>query len=167
MAWQDDPSASLIYSGVDASGTPGKIELSVPYGTTAAAVVLAADLLQVDLQALTGMAIKGYSLTYGRFNDTPPAPVAKSRIENKGVFIFRCDNSRPFRVSIPAIRDDKYNDAGQILTSDLAVGAFTNALIQAGAIFTNASGGNITALEAAYQAFRRSTRRMLPSDKLL
>jgi hypothetical protein len=167
MAWNDRPSASLIYGGVDASGTPGKIEFTAPFATLAGAVLTAGDLLRADLAALTGMSISSMSLNYGRFDDAPPAPVAKSRIENKGTFIFNCSNGLPFRVSIPAIRDTMYNDAGQIFTNDPAVIAFVTALTAVGAVFVNASGGDITSLKAAYQRFGRSTGNMLPSDKLL
>lgn len=167
MAWQDRPSASLIFGGVDASGTPGKIEFTAPFATLASVVIAAGGLLGTDLAALTGMSLTTMSLTYGRFDDAPPAPVAKSRVENKGTFIFNCSNGLPFRVSIPAIRDGLVNDAGQIITSDLAVAAFVTSLTAAGAVFVNASGGDITSLKAAYQRFGRSTGNMLPSDKLL
>jgi hypothetical protein len=41
------------------------------------------------------------------------------------------------------------------------------ALTAVGAVFVNASGGDITSLKSAYQRFGRSTGRMLPTDKLL
>lgn len=167
MAWSNRPAADLIFTGVDASGTTGKMMFSVPYATTAAAVIAAADLLRVDLAALTGMSITGYTLNYAKFDDAPPAPTAKSRVENKGTFIFRTSAGKFSRITIPAIVDAVVNDAGQILTTDAAVAAFVTAVTAVGAIFVDSNGADLTALDKAYQAFRRSTKGMLPSDKLL
>lgn len=167
MALENRAAADLIFSGVDASGTPGKIQFSVPYATTAAAVIVAADLMMVDLAALTGMSLTGYSLTYSKAENTPAAATAKSRVEDKGVFIFRCTQGQFTRISIPAIVPAVVNDAGQIITSDAAVVAFITAVTAAGAIFCNSNGNDITQIDKAYQAFRKSTGNMLPSDKLL
>jgi hypothetical protein len=85
-------------------------------------------------------------------------------VEEKGNFIWTTADGRSTRFSIPAIKDTQLNASGSVNRSAVATAALILAVEDVGAIFAGASGSDITALLKAYQSFRGSTRRELPSD---
>jgi len=165
MALTNLPTATLKIDYRDASGSAGSTLFHIPYGTLASVAITAADILSAALNALTDAAIDGYSLTYAKTEDTPATPTAGSRVEEKGNFIFRTANGRTTRMSIPAIVDTVLNPSGSIDKTDALVLALVDAMIAGGFIFASADGSDITALLEAYQSFRGSTKRQLPSDR--
>lgn len=165
MALVNLPTASLKIDYRDASGSKGSTVFHVPFGTAASVVITAADILSASLNALSDAAIDGYSLTYAKTEDTPATPTAGSRVEEKGNFIYRTANGRTTRFSIPAIVDSVLNASGSVNKADALVTALTAAIIGGGFLFQSADGSDITALLEAYQSFRGSTKRQLPSDR--
>lgn len=165
MALVNTPTGQLKINYRDASGSPGSTILHFPYATLAAVVVTAADAISAALNALSDAAIDGYSITYTKREDTPATPTAGSRVEEKGNFVWRTDNGRSTRFSIPAIVDSVLNDSGSIDKTDALITALVAAVTDVDLIFASADGSDITALLEAYQSFRRSTKNQLPSDR--
>jgi len=165
MALVNLPTASLKIDYTDASGSKGSTIFHVPWATTVALVITAADILSAALNALTDAAVDGYSITYAKTEDTPAAPTAGSRVEEKGNFVFRSADGRTSRFSIPAIVDSVLNDSGSIDKTNILVTALVDAVVGGDLVFAAASGSDLTALLEAYQSFRRSTRNQLPSDR--
>lgn len=162
MALENLPTAQLKFDYVDASGSHGSTLVHVPYATLAAAAIAAADIISAAMAALSDAVIVGYSLTYGKRETTPGTPVAGSRVEEKGQFVWRTSNARSTRFSIPAIKDSLLDAAGTIDQTDLLVTALVDAVIGGDVIFGAADGSDITSLLEAYQRFNASTKRQLP-----
>lgn len=165
MAFTNRPTAQLVFGLIDASGSKATMRLHVPYATLAAVAIAAADVLRPLIAAMTDCTVVSQSLTYSTVDTAPGAPVAGSRVEEKGVFGFRLANGLPTRIEVPAIKDSMLLQSGAINTADLAVFAFIEAITAVDAVFSGADGSDITALTSAYQKFRNSSRNMLPSDR--
>lgn len=165
MALVNTPTGQLKIDYRDASGSKGSTILHFPYATLASVVVTAADAISAALNVITDAAIDGYTITYTKREDTPAAASAGSRVEEKGNFIWRTANGRSTRFSIPAISDAILNDSGSIDKTDVLVIALVDAVTDVDLVFASADGSDITALLEAYQSFRRSTKRQLPSDR--
>lgn len=165
MALVNLPTGQLKIDYRDASGSPGSSVFHFPYDTSATVVVTVADILSAALNALTDAAIDGYSITYAKTEDTPATPTAGSRVEEKGNFVWRTANGRTTRFTIPAIVDSVLNDSGSIDKANALVTALVAAVIAGDFAFASADGSDITALLEAYQSFRSSSKRQLPSDR--
>jgi hypothetical protein len=165
MALVNLPTASLKIDYRDASGSKGSTVFHVPFATTAALVIAAADIVSAALNAVSDAAIDGYSLTYSKTEDTPATPTAGSRVEEKGNFVYRTADGRTTRFTIPAIVDTILNPSGSVDKTNALVIAITDAIVGGDFLFQSASGSDITALLKAYQSFRGSTKRQMPSDR--
>lgn len=165
MALTNLPTAQLSFDLRDASGSTGKMLIHVPYATLAAVAITAADAISAAISAVTDCVVDGYSLTYGKREDAPGTPVAGSRVEEKGQFIWRTADGRTTRFSVPAIKDSLLNVDGSVDKTNAAVVALVDVVTGVDSIFAGASGSDITALLEAYQRFNRSTRNQLPSAR--
>ena len=165
MALVNVPTGTLKIDYRDASGSKGSSIFHFPYATLASVVVTVADLLSAALNALSDAAIDGYTISYSKREDTPATPTAGSRVEEKGNFVYRTANARTTRFSIPAIVDSVLNDSGSIDKTNALIVALNAAVIDADFAFQSADGSDITALLEAYQSFRSSTKRQLPTDR--
>jgi len=159
------PTGQLKIDYRDASGSKGSTIFHFPFGTLASVVVTVADILSAALNALSDAAIDGYSITYVKTEDTPATPTAGSRVEEKGNFVWRTSNGRTTRFTIPAIVDSVLNPSGSVDKANILVTALSDAVIAGDFAFASADGSDITALLEAYQSFRHSTKRELPSDR--
>lgn len=159
------PTAALVYSVLDSSGSKGRVLVHVPYATLATAALTAAEALGVLITALTGCTILSVSLTYTLFDEAPVAPSANSFVEDKGVFQFRLANGLTTRIDIPGILPVVLRQSGAINTADPAVAAFIAGVIGVDAIFAGVDGSDITSLLAAYKRSTSSTKNQLPSDR--
>lgn len=164
MAIVAAPTATLSFSWKDASGSVGHTDVHVPDATLAAVALTAAEALGALLAAMSDAVLTGYKLTYNRVENAPGTPVAGSRVEEKGNFIWVTADGRSTRFSIPAIADSQLNTSGSVNRAALGAAALIAAVIDVDAIFAGASGSDITALSKAYQSFRSSTRNELPTD---
>lgn len=164
MAFTNLPAAKLSFGVVDASGSKSSIECWVPFATAIADVIAGADILRPLVQALTDAVIVTQSVTFSYADNAPGTPVAGSRIEEKGVFVWRTANGRTTRFSIPAIKDTLLKASGAVDRSNLAVAAMITAVTDVDALWCAADGNDITALAKAYQRFNSSTRNQLPTD---
>jgi hypothetical protein len=165
MALVNLPTGQLKIEYRDASGSKGSSIFHFPYATLASVVVTVADVLSAAINALSDAAVDGYTITYAKTEDTPATPTAGSRVEEKGNFVFRTANGRTTRFTIPAIVDSVLNASGSVNQSSLLVTALVDAVIAGDFAFQSADGSDITALLEAYQSFRGSTRRQLPTDR--
>lgn len=165
MALVNLPTAQLKIDYRDASGSKGSTIFHAPYATLASVIVTVADVLSAAINALTDCAVDGYSITYAKTEDTPATPTAGSRVEDKGNFVFRTADGRTTRFTIPGIVASVLNPSGSIDKANALVTALSDAVIAGDFAFQSAAGSDITALLEAYQSFRRSTKRELPSDR--
>lgn len=165
MALTNLPTASLSFRMRDASGSTGRMLIHVPYATLAAVAVTAADAISAAVALITGCVVDGYELTYAKAEAAPGTAVAGSRVEDKGKFIWRTADGRTTQFSVPGILDGVLNIDGSIDRANVDIAALELVVTGVGAIFAGASGSDITALLEAYQAFRSSTKRQLPSNR--
>jgi len=165
MALTNLPTAQLSFRLKDASGSIGRFVVHVPYATLAAAAITAADAISAAVAAITDCVVLGYELTYAKNETDPGDPVAGSRVEEKGVFIWRTANARSTRFEVPAIKDSLLNPDGSIDTTAALVVALVDVVTGVGAIFAGADGSDITSLLEAYQRFNASTKRQLPAKR--
>jgi len=165
MALTNLPTGTLKIDYRDASGSKGSSIFHFPYDTLTSVVITVADVLSAALNALSDAAIDGYTITYAKTEDTPAVPTAGSRVEEKGNFVFRTSNGRTSRFTIPAIVDSVLNTSGSIDRTDALVIALIDAVLAGDFAFASADGSDLTALLQAYQSFRGSTRKQLPSDR--
>jgi len=165
MAFGPVATAQVVYDLVDETSTHAKMKLHFPTVTLVATADAAAAALVPLIQAITGCTVLSYGLTYASVDDNPSVPAVGSRIEDKGRFIFRLADGLTTRVEVPGILESTLNGSGSIDVANTDIVAFLDAIINSPAIFRGVQGSDITALKAAYQAFRRSTKNMLPSDR--
>lgn len=165
MAMSSLPSAVLSFGLEDASGSESKLQFHVPFGTLASVVTTAAALLVPLIEACTDCAVISQSLTYSYHDPAHGSAVAGSRVENKGVVIMRAANGRPSRIAIPGVKESLLNTSGSIDRANSDFVAFIAAVLATGAVFCAADGSDLVSVDKAYQAFRRSTRGSLPTDR--
>jgi len=84
-------------------------------------------------------------------------------VENKGTFVFTAANGLRTRLEVPGILEAVLTSSGAVDLTDLAAIAFIDQIL--GGLYSSNTGSDITAISAAYQKFRRSTKAMLPSDR--
>lgn len=165
MAWGERPTATLNFVLVDESGSKSNFGLDVPQTTLADVALTAAAALRPLIEAITDCSVLAYSLTYSSFDDDPPPAAAGSRVERKGTFVFRTGAGKTVRYQVPGIAQSVITPGGRIDEDRPAIQAFVQALIRADAIFTDSNGVDLRSLSAAYERFRSTTRRMLPSPR--
>jgi hypothetical protein len=162
MALVNQPAGKLTIKYRDASGSKGSTDFHFPYATLASVVFTAADILSAALNAITGCAIDGYSISYTKREDTPAVPDAFSRVEDKGKFVFGTDNARTSLFTIPGILNDVLLPNGSIDQSDILITALVDAVVGGDLVFCSADGSDLTALVDAYQTFTGTTKAQRP-----
>lgn len=162
MALVNQPAGKLTIHYRDASNSKGSTDFHFPFDTLASVVFTAADLLSAALNAITGAAIDGYSISYTKKEDTPAVPDAFSRVEDKGKFIFGTSNARTSLFTIPAILDAVLLPNGSIDLTDILITALVAAVVAGDLVFCSADGSDLTALIDAYQTFTGTTKQQRP-----
>ena len=158
------PVASVSFEMVDGSGSRGSVSFNIPAATTIADALTAAADLRTLVTALTGCGVIGQSITYSAVETTPTGLAADySRIEKKGVFTFRTAAGKTVTYQVPGVLDAIILPDGRIDEDVAAVAAFITDL--AAAPWCDSNGVDLTALSAAYERYRRTSRPMLPSKK--
>ncbi len=165
MAMSNLPAGIVSWTFEDASGSTSKFQLHFPFASTVAGVITGAGAVEPLLLATTDCVIISRSISYAYYDPAHGAPTAGSRVEEKGVVIMRAANGRPSRVAIPAVKDSMLNPSGSIDRSDTDFAALFSEIIDTGSIFCAADGSDLVGVDKAYQAFRRSTKGSLPTDR--
>jgi hypothetical protein len=162
MALVNQPAGKLTIKYRDASGSKGSTDFHFPYATLASVVFTAADLLSAALNAITGCAIDGYSISYTKREDTPETPAAFSRVEDKGKFVFGTANARTSLFTIPGIENAVLLPNGNVDLTDALIIALVDAVVGGDLVFCSADGSDLTALIEAYQTFTGTTKQQRP-----
>jgi len=126
-------------------------------------VILYANALATDMQAVSGASLRGYNVTLNVIEDTPAA--ATEQGEDKALFSMS-DDKAPVNftlINVPGCPDAILQPNGiDIDLADEDVAAFVTEVTTphvSGAKCVSAAGGDITAVEAAYLSQRRSLTR--------
>lgn len=164
VAFIQKPTAQLTWSLVDSSGSRSNMSFDVPNGTLVAAALAAADVVRPLILAITGCTMVGQSLTYSMVDNAPPAAVAGSRVEQKGVLTFYTAAGKTVRYSIPGLRASFLKTSGAVNEDWPSMQALINGIVAADAIFCDSNGVDITAYKGGFESFRASTKNMLPTD---
>jgi len=162
MALVNQPAGKLTIRYRDETGSKGSTDFHFPYATLASVVFTAADLMSAALNAITGCAIDGYSVSYTKFEDTPETPANGSRVENKGKFIYRTDNARTSLFTVPGIEEAVLLPNGSVDLANALIIALNTAVVGGGLVFCSADGSDLTAILEAYQIFTGTTRNQRP-----
>ncbi len=162
MALVNQPAGKLTIHYRDESKSKGSTDFHFPYTTLTSVVITAADLLSAALNAITGCAIDGYTISYTKTEDTPEAPSAGSRVEDKGKFIYRTSNARTSLFSVPGIANAVLLPNGDVDLSDALIIALNTAVVGGDLVFCSADGSDLTALLDAYQTFTGTTKNQRP-----
>jgi len=166
MAFATEPQAEVTIGLVDASGSRSTVRAFLPSTTLAATALTDAVTLAGLIAALTDCQVETASVTY-KSTDTAAADAVfpGASIEEKGRFSFEAANGKFTRLEVPAIKDAKVDQSGAIPTGDTDVAALITAIV--GGAWVSSTGSDIAAIHAAYKAYRRSTRHMLPNSRLV
>lgn len=152
MALINQPAGNLSIHYRDETGSKGSTEFHFPYATLTSVVITQADLLSAALNAITGCAIDGYTISYTKFEDTPETPADGARVENKGKFVYRTANARTSLFSIPGIEESVLlPNSNSIDLADPLIVALNTAVVGGALNFTSADGSDLTAILEAYQ----------------
>jgi len=165
MAFSILPAGRLSYSLVDETGTDGRMVIHFPSSQLASIVQTNALALAPLIQAISGCAVRGISYSYELADPVFAAPLAGSRVEDKGRFLWALANGLSSKIEVPGIKPSVVLTDGAIDAADTDVTAFMDAIV-AGSAYSGIDGSDIVRVTAAYQAFRRSTKGMLPSRRL-
>jgi len=163
MALVNQPAGKLSIHYRDETGSKGSTDFHFPYATLASVVFTAADLMSAALNAITGCAIDGYTVSYTKTEDTPATPADGARVENKGKFIYRTSNARTSLFSVPGIEEGVLlPNSNTIDLADALIIALNTAVVGGDLVFCSADGSDLTAILDAYQVMsggkRPSTR---------
>ena len=152
MALVNQPAGELSIHYRDETGSTGSTKFHFPFGTLASVVFTQADLLSAALNAVTGCAIDGYTISYTKSEDTPETPADGARVENKGRFVYRTANARTSLFSIPGIEESVLlPNSNTIDQADLLIVALNTAVVGGALNFCSADGSDLTAILEAYQ----------------
>jgi len=162
MALVNQPAGNLAIHFRDETGSKASANFSFPYATLASVVFTAADLLSAALNAITGCAIDGYTITYTKQEDTPEAPADGSRVENKGQFTYRTANARTSMFTVPGIEEAVLTQSGAVNLSNSLIVALNTAVVGGDLVFCAADGSDLTAILHAEQKFRRTGKAQSP-----
>ena len=162
MAWVATPAISVTVEFKDASGSRSSSQFNLPSTTTLADAITAVSGLVTNLLAVSDATIVGYSITHSVINTSPAAPAASSRVENKGVLVYRTVAGKITRVSVPAIAPATVNAAGGIVSTDTNVTALVNELIVGQWCDTN--GQSLSSIIEDYQRFSATSKRQRTTD---
>lgn len=165
MAFSLRPSGQLSFVMVDETGTTSKVVIHFPSSQLASIVQTNALTLAPLIEAISGCAVKGVSYSYELVDPVYAAPAAGSRVEDKGRFLWALANGLTTKIEIPGIDPTTVLPDGAIDTANSDVTAFLDAIVL-GSAYSGIDGSDIARVTAAYQAFRRSTKGMLPTRRL-
>lgn len=166
MAFATEAVAEVSISLVDASGSRSTVRAHLASTTDEAAALTSGQTLAGLIAALTDCLVDTVSVTYKSSDSAAAAAVFPgASIEEKGRFIFVGANGKITRLEVPGIKDAVVDQSGAIPTGDTDVAALISE-IQGGSWVTS-TGSDITSTQAAYKAYRRSTRSMLPNSRLV
>lgn len=165
MPFVERPSAAMTFTLRDETGSNSTVSFDIPVGTAADVALTGANVVRGLLANVTGCAILSQAVTYSQFDTTPEIPVAGSRVEKKGVFVFRTAAGKTAQYQVPGINAGAVLKGGRIDEDNPAVFAFVAGIIGANAIFCDSNGVDLVSLAQSYERYRRTTRKMLPSDR--
>lgn len=166
MAFSERPTASLSFVMVDETGSRAGVQFDVPQTTPMDVAMAAAAALRPLIEAITDCAVVSYSLTYSATDDAPPPAAAGSRVERKGVFSFRTGAGKRATYQVPGITQSVVTAGGRIDEDRPAIAAFVGALTAVDAIFSDSNGVDLRSLASAYERYKSTTRRQLPSQRV-
>lgn len=165
MAIVTGPVATVTVNLIDETGSRSNVQLYAPFATVVADLVTALNTIIIDIQAASGCAVEGWSISYSAGENAILAPNAGSRVERKGLFMFNTAVATKYnRLSLPSILPSLLVDGGRIDEDNAVVSTFISNLI-AGP-WTDSNGNNITGLRSAYERFSSTTRVQLPSVRV-
>jgi hypothetical protein len=166
MAFATEAVAEVTIGLVDASGSRSTVRAHLASTTDETAALASGVTLAGLVAALTDCQVETVSVTYKSIDTAAAVAVFPgASIEEKGRFIFVAANGKFSRLEVPAIKDAVVDQSGAIPTSDTDVTALLNELETGG--WVSATGSDLVTHHAAYKAYRRSTRNMLPTSKLV
>lgn len=160
MAFVDKPQFTATYTFRDNDGKQSTTQVGLPNGLSPAVGYAFAIALRPLLQAISDAALIAFNFTVGQYEDAVPV-IARSDVEDKGVFIFNTGNGLEVTLAVPSISEAVLQtDNEDIDLANAAVLAFINAvslgigtpLVQP----VNASGADIVGVKAAYKQNRKS-----------
>jgi hypothetical protein len=158
-----DTAPSITFQFVDETGSVGTASYNIDPDTTVADARTAAAGLLVQLKANSDCEVNGYVITFPTIDTAPETPAAGSRVERKGNFTWRTAAGKTARTTIPGIKDAAVLASGRIDEDQADVAAYVGALD--GTPWTDSNGSGLSALSEAYETFRSTTKRQLPSDR--
>jgi hypothetical protein len=165
MPFVERATASMTFTLVDETGSRGTVSFDIPQATNADAALTAASAVRGFIANITNCSIVSQAVTYSTFDTTPEPAGAGSRVENKGTFVFRTAAGKTARYQVPGIEPSMVLKSGRIQEDAVGVAAFIGAMIATDAIFSDSNGSDLVSLKEAFQRFRTTTRKMLPSDR--
>ena len=162
MAMTQLPVCQVSYNIVDERGANAQVQAYLPGATTLSDATTRAAALRAVITPLTQGSITSQSITYGFFDPVAPAPARNTRVEQKGVFVFRSASTQLTRMQIPAFPLVLVTATGAIDEDFAPVAAFVTEMVENG--WTASLGSDIVALERAYQIMRTTTRNRRARD---
>jgi len=166
MAFATEPVASVTIGLVDASGSRSTVRAHLPSTTDETAALASGVTLAGLVAAITDCQVETVGITYTSIDTAAAAAVFPgASIEEKGRFIMIAANGKEVRLEVPAIKDAVVDQQGAIPLTDTDVAALVAELEGGG--WVSSTGSDIANHRAAYKAYRRSTRHMLPVARLI
>lgn len=165
MAFVEPPAAALTFVLEDETGSRANLSFDVPWDTLASVALAAGAVMAPLIRGISKCIVKSYSLTYTQKDTAPGVADADSRVERKGIFIFTTAVGKKVRYAVPGITNAAVTATGRIDDDNIAVLAFHSAITAVDAVFSDSNGVDLIALDQCYEAFRKSTGKMLPSER--
>jgi len=162
MAMTQLPVCQVSYNIVDERGANAQVQAYLPASTTLSDAATRAAALRTAIAALTQGSITSQSITYPFVDPVAPAAAENSRVEQKGVFVFRSASTQLTRIQIPAFPLTLVTVTGSIDEDLPLVNALVVEMVDNG--WVASLGSDIVALERSYQIMRTTTRNRRARD---
>jgi hypothetical protein len=150
------PTLSVTYRFVDERGTTSTISFDATAQLPFDTIQRAAGAIGEHLTALSAARLVGYTITYSVMFEEHERSQPGSRVEHKGVISFGTAQGKTVTYQIPAIRPEVVTNERRLKQTP-SLTALATLLMQEP--WCDSNGERLTAFVAAYEVFRRTSRR--------
>lgn len=167
MAFVSEPVYTVTYTFADETGNKATTTAYIDQGLLFVDVLARAGALGALLNTATNGAMTGYTVSRS-WVETNPGIAAGSRVERKGRLIFVSETGTTTRMDIPAIRNSIVLSDGALDRSATSPIRLIESLILVDFLgsFTDYRGADLTAISAAYEAYKGTSKARLPKRRI-
>lgn len=155
------PTATYSVGFIDGSRSRSTTDFHVPFTTAVADVFTGGNVIVPLITALVDTAVTGHEVSFRYRDPAYTAPLAASRVENKGEFLWLSDNGlQSARNALPGVKQSVLAANGFIDNTNAAVIAFIAAALSG--LWVDRNGNALAGVHSAMQIFKSTSKTQRP-----